>query len=94
VLVIVDGSCDFTASVAEYQMGLSMYPNPTSGILYISKLQIGVANVVVLDLNGKVLQNNAMNHELLLDLSAYPKGLYMVKVQMNGVSIIERIAVQ
>jgi hypothetical protein len=94
VLVVVDGSCDFTASIEENQMGLSMYPNPTSGVLQITKSQIGAASVEVLDLNGKVLQNSAMQQHLLLDLTAYPRGMYMVKVQMNGVSIIERIAVQ
>ncbi len=94
VLVVVDGSCDFTASIEENQMGLSMYPNPTSGVLQITKSQIGAANVEVLDLNGKVLQNTAMQQHLLLDLTTYPRGIYMVKVQMNGVSIIERIAVQ
>jgi hypothetical protein len=94
VLVIVDGSCDFTASIEENQIGLSMYPNPTSGLLHISKSLLGAANVEVLDLNGKVLFGTPMNQEILLDLTSYPKGLYMVKVQMNGVNIIERIAVQ
>jgi hypothetical protein len=94
VLVVVDGSCDFTASIEENQMGLFMYPNPTSGVLQISKSQIGAASVEVLDLNGKVLQNSAMQQHLLLDLTTYPRGMYLVKVQMNGVSIIERIAVQ
>ena len=94
VLIIVDGSCDFTASIEENQMGLSMYPNPTSGVLQISKSQIGAASVEVLDLNGKVLQNSAMQQHLLLDLTTYPRGMYLVKIQMNGVSVIERIAVQ
>jgi GEVED domain/Secretion system C-terminal sorting domain len=94
VLVIVDGSCDFTASIEENQMGLSMYPNPTSGVVQITKSQIGAASVEVLDLNGKVLQNSAMQQHLLLDLTTYSRGIYMVKVQMNGVSVIERIAVQ
>jgi hypothetical protein len=75
-------------------MGLSMYPNPTSGLLYIAKSQIGAASVEVLDLNGKVLQTNLLHQELMLDLSTYQKGMYVIKVQMNGVNIIERIAVQ
>jgi hypothetical protein len=94
VLVIVDGSCDFTASIAENEMGVSMYPNPTSSLLYISKNQSGLASMELLDLNGKALHQQAMDQNLTLDLSSYPKGLYMVKIQMNGVSVIERIAVQ
>ncbi len=94
VLVVVDGSCDFTASIEESQMGVSMYPNPTSGLLFVSKTQSGLAQVELLDLNGKTLQQQAMEQSLTLDLSVYPKGLYMLKIQMNGLSLIERIAVQ
>ena len=94
VLIIVDGSCDFTASIAENVMGVSMYPNPTSSLLYITKTQSGMASLELLDLNGKALHQQAMDQPLTLDLSNYPKGLYMVKIQMNGVSVIERIAVQ
>ena len=71
-----------------------MYPNPTSGLLFISKTQSGLAQVELLDLNGKTLQQQAMEQSLTLDLSVYPKGLYMLKIQMNGLSMIERIAVQ
>jgi hypothetical protein len=94
VLIIVDGSCDFTASIAENLMGVSMYPNPTSSLLYISKTQSGLASLELLDLNGKALHQQVMDQPLTLDLSNYPKGLYMVKIQMNGASVIERIAVQ
>jgi hypothetical protein len=94
VLIIVDGSCDFTASISENEMGVSMYPNPTSSLLYISKTQSGLASLELLDLNGKALHQQSMDQTLTLDLSNYPKGLYMVKIQMNGVSVIERIAVQ
>jgi hypothetical protein len=94
VLIVVDGSCDFTASIAENVMGVSMYPNPTSSLLYISKMQSGLASLELLDLNGKALYQQSMDQALTLDLSNYPKGLYMVKIQMNGVSVIERIAVQ
>jgi hypothetical protein len=94
VLVIVDGSCDFTASVAENHMGLSMYPNPTASLLYISKTQSGLAALELQDLNGKTLESHTLEQATTLDLSAYPKGLYIVKIQMNGLSVIERVAVQ
>jgi len=94
VLVIVDGSCDFTASVAENDIGLSMYPNPTSSLLYVSKTQNGSATLELLDLNGKTLALHALEQALTLDLTTYPKGLYIIKIQMNGASVIEKIAVQ
>jgi hypothetical protein len=94
VLIVVDGSCDFTADIAENEMGVSMYPNPTASLLYISKTQSGLASMELLDLNGKSLHQQALDQNLILDLSTYPKGLYMIKIQMNGASVIERIAVQ
>jgi hypothetical protein len=94
VLIVVDGSCDFTADIAENEMGISMYPNPTASLLYISKTQSGLASMELLDLNGKSLHQQALDQNLILDLSTYPKGLYMIKIQMNGASVIERIAVQ
>ncbi len=94
VLVVVDGSCDFTASIEENQMGLSMYPNPTTGLLYISKSQIGSAKIELTDLNGKLLEKREIEEATTLDLTRYPKGLYLLHFQMNGVQITERIAVQ
>jgi hypothetical protein len=94
VLVIVDGSCDFTASVAENLMGLSMYPNPTAGLLNISKTQNGLAALDLQDLNGKTLESHTLEQATTLDLSAYPKGIYIVKIQLNGLSVIERVAIQ
>jgi hypothetical protein len=29
-----------------------------------------------------------------LDLSIYPKGMYLVQIQLNGIQVVERIAVQ
>jgi len=94
VLVIVDGSCDFTASINENTMGVSMYPNPTDGMLFISMEQSGTAVLELLDMNGKRLNQTIFDQSTTIDFTAYPKGLYMVKVQMNGMSVIERIAVQ
>jgi hypothetical protein len=94
VLVVVDGSCDFTASVIENELGLSVYPNPTSSLLFVTKTQTGIASIELQDLNGKTLEIHAIEQEATLDLSVYPKGLYMIKIQMNGMSVIERVAVQ
>jgi hypothetical protein len=93
VLVIVDGSCDFTASIEENQMGLSMYPNPTTGVLYISKTQSGSAKIELTDIIGKLLEKHEIEEVFTLDLTGYPKGLYLLHFHMNGVQITERIAV-
>jgi hypothetical protein len=75
-------------------MGLSMYPNPTTGLLNISKSQSGSAKIELTDLNGKILEKREIEEAIILDLTGYPKGLYLLHFQMNGVQITERIAVQ
>ena len=94
VLVIVDGTCDFTASIVENEMGISIYPNPTSGLINVAKMQQGLAEIELLDLNGKTLLHQAMDQSLSLDLTSYPKGLYLLKIHMNGVNFMERVIVQ
>ena len=94
VLVIVDGSCDHTASLEESLLGFSMYPNPTSTILNISKMASGLAELQLMDLNGKVMKTQTFDEPIQLDLSTYPKGMYLIQIQLNGIQVVERIAVQ
>jgi hypothetical protein len=94
VLVIVDGSCDHTASIEESLLGFSMYPNPTATFLNISKVASGLAALQLMDLNGKVVKEQSFDEPIQLDLSTYPKGIYLVKIQLNGIQLVERIAVQ
>ncbi len=94
VLVIVDGSCDHTASLEESLLGFSMYPNPTTTFLNISKMASGLAALQLMDLNGKIVKEQSFDEPIQLDLSAYPKGMYLIQIQLNGIQIVERIAVQ
>jgi hypothetical protein len=94
VLVIVDGSCDHTASLEESALGFSMYPNPTATFLNISKMASGLAALQLMDLNGKIVKEQSFDEPIQLDLSSYPKGMYLIQIQLNGIKIVERIAVQ
>jgi hypothetical protein len=94
VLVIVDGSCDHTASLEESVLGFSMYPNPTATFLNISKTASGLAELQLMDLNGKVVKEQSFDEPIQLDLSTYPKGMYLIQIQLNGIQVVERIAVQ
>ena len=94
VLVVVDGSCDHTASIEETLLGFSMYPNPTATFLNISKMASGLAALQLMDLNGKIVKEQSFDEPIQLDLSTYPKGMYLIQIQLNGVQVVERIAVQ
>jgi len=57
-----------------------IFPNPGSGVFTISSSH-NIRSVEISDLSGKLLQTFVgQNQDLSFDLSAYPKGLYFVKI--------------
>lgn len=74
---------------------ISIYPNPTDGILSISVSNGSIDNIVVSDISGKDLMNLAVNADQAeIDLSAYNKGLYLVKVVTENDSYTEKIVLK
>jgi hypothetical protein len=68
---------------------ISIYPNPTVGILNINSFSNDgkelVCQLVFLDLNGKVLLTKQVsNTDTQLDISAYPSGIYVLCVRFAG----------
>jgi rhamnogalacturonan endolyase len=69
---------------------IKIYPNPTSGELYISGVYSGT--IEVYDSMGKSLIKKSSNTINSVDLSTYPKGLYLVKItQETGVKVFKTI---
>jgi hypothetical protein len=66
---------------------ISIYPNPTSGLVTISSTQT-IANIEVFDVTGKLvynLVNNSKQTNTSLDLSALSNGIYFINaVTENG----------
>jgi hypothetical protein len=87
------------AGVHEWQgQEVTLAPNPTSGWLNIHFAQAlsGDLNVEIFSLNGQLLQrvNYQSNANVSLDLSAYPAGVYLVRL-INGEALLtERILLQ
>jgi hypothetical protein len=70
---------------------ISVYPNPTAGILNISTVSASTSHrgesyqLVFLDLNGKVLLTKQIsNADTQLDISAYSSGVYLLCVRFAG----------
>ncbi len=64
----------------------TVYPNPTNSFINISKLNIEVKNIQLINLTGKVIYKN--NNAQPIDVRNYSKGLYMLKIvsQKGGVT--------
>jgi hypothetical protein len=62
--------------------GISVYPNPSSGLFTVSVTKPGNYQVEVVDLNGKVVNTGTIqssrNSLTTLDMSGYAKGIYTV----------------
>lgn len=84
------------------EFGLTAYPNPTSGP---TSLKLEVPNdeqiqISVLNMTGQVIRDfgqkkyDSGTHELHLDLTDHPAGMYMVVVQSQSFEKITRISKQ
>jgi len=66
-----------------------VYPNPTNGALNVKLLQLNnLSSLMLFDLLGKTLINKVIdpngNQLIKLDLSSYPKGVYILTIIQNG----------
>ncbi len=81
------------------ESGLSIYPNPSNGIIYLNfdEMQMDIFDIEVLDVLGKRIyfQQNVSGAGLLsIDLSAYGKGLYNLRIIRNKQQSQHKIILQ
>ncbi len=80
----------------EFQPVDALYPNPTSGIFYITfSKTLSNANISLIDLNVKIVQQyKASGIKLTCNLSALPGGTYFVRIEENGQAISKKVIKQ
>jgi photosystem II stability/assembly factor-like uncharacterized protein len=86
-----DGSDLITSTLDLNTLSLHVYPNPTSGRLYIRAKENQQLNAAIFDLTGKLLlSENAVRK---IDLSHLADGLYILKCSdgSTGISTVKRI---
>ncbi|MBN2350551.1 MAG: cadherin domain-containing protein [Bacteroidales bacterium] len=79
---------------------LSIYPNPTKGIFYISIPEASATlnlNIFILDLMGRQIMNSACSfagrEAIRFDLSDFRKGIYLVKILFDQQLVSKKIIV-
>jgi len=85
VVVTVQGGCDYLGVDDVAFEAFSMYPNPSSDVVFITNTgSTEVFNYEVLDMNGRVIMkaNNAINGSSTteLNLSKVEIGVYLIRV--------------
>jgi hypothetical protein len=74
---------------------IKIYPNPTDGRLYIEVSNGNIDNIVVTDITGKVFVNKTVNADQSeIDLSSYPKGIYLVNIVTENDSYTKKVVLK
>ncbi|HSY75564.1 MAG TPA: T9SS type A sorting domain-containing protein [Bacteroidia bacterium] len=93
----LDGSPEAVSSIDIIEHSVKVYPNPSKGVFNIELGSSGTGTIEVYDVMGKSvkkLELNGSDTEYKLDLSNYPKGLYLLNIIIDGSRHTERLMLQ
>jgi hypothetical protein len=85
------------SSIDDDLEGFSVFPNPSDGIFHVvmDVNQVSNAQIEVYDYSGKLILQQASNaSQFTVDLSAQPKGIFLLLVKKSGTVYTERIVRQ
>ena len=74
--------------------GISIYPNPSNGLVNIENLNNIDNTIVVYDVLGKVVYSTNSNSSVSIDLSNNEKGVYIVEISNINGTISERVVIK
>ena len=96
-LAIDEYACNTnTLGIDELGSSLQVYPNPSQGIISFNSPFPGkYAIISIHDLNGQeIFRERTTDQKILLDISEYPSGVYILKCQCDSKIIIQKILKQ
>ena len=81
-------------SLEESVTGLSIYPNPSNGIINIELDKNNNYSVQITDIVGKVVIDDKISSNTSFDLKHLDAGVYFVNVSNNEISKTEKIVIE
>jgi hypothetical protein len=95
VMVIVDGSCDYTASLSELEMDWVLYPNPATDVIMV-QAQSSFESLILTDLQGKELFKSLTinSSEQSISVKDLAPGIYTIRIVNQGKSQAKRFVKQ
>lgn len=99
VLVVVDGSCDFTAGMETLEGSFAVYPNPSSDLINIENgLGLTIDKIELLDMSGRVVlvaYKGAFNNALAeISVRNLTTGVYTLQLTAGAQIFTNRIIKQ
>jgi hypothetical protein len=77
----------------EIDDNLSIYPNPTTGMIHIESSLNEFVQVEILNSLGQVLEVDSFQGNYSFDLSQYGSGMYLLRTSVDGVSHVRKVMV-
>lgn len=74
--------------------GVSVYPNPTEGLVRVGVATAGTYTVDVVNVLGEQVSTSTISMSTSFDLSQFGTGMYLVRVSNGEASHIERVVVK
>lgn len=76
-----------SSGIDEASISLQLYPNPTSGILYLTTDGSTIASIKVMDMLGKIQKVNSSTVGEL-DVTHLPNGTYFIAIELSNAQIV------
>ena len=80
-----------STGIIENKLSVNIFPNPSSGIVYLSQNTSAYTEVRVISLLGKEIYSNTLLETLKIDLSEFNNGVYFIEVRNENSIICERL---
>ena len=77
--------------VEELKENTNIFPNPSSGIVYISQDNVRNSEVRVYSMLGKEVYSNTLLGSLRMDLSTFNNGVYFIEINNGQEKMTERL---
>ena len=91
----VRANFDPTLNVEEEELtGVSVYPNPSAGVVNVTNDNNLTNTIEVFDVTGKTVLSKVVSTQTTFDLSGNGSGVYIVKVSNEAGSLVERVVIK
>ena len=80
------------SGISELDLLATISPNPSLGIIFIQLTNPDVAQLLISNIEGKIIQQFDMTTSMAeVDLSRLAKGTYFVQVRQNGKLMVHKL---
>lgn len=77
-------------------LGIKLYPNPSSGLLKVEYKEMEEGDIEIFDYAGRIVYSGKINHNSIqtIDLRAEPKGIYIIRFNINHKQVSSKLLIQ